>query len=411
VRRLQFLYFALGASTAILNPFLVVIADEHGLSSEAIGVMAALGAAGMFAAGPIWGHLGDYVIGRRKALLAANLIASAMALAIAAPISNLVLALLVPVYVLAQGSSIGLCDSLVIATIENPHRDYGRIRMMASVAFGLISIAAGFLYNETGYAIASPLFVVSVAVIALVLVFVPDHRPVRERAATGAATGASPAIRQASRFGSTGLAFHIQPRLLGILAAAFLAWFAVNISFTFLSLRIVDLGGKSSDVAMSFGVSALAEVPGILLAARVAARLGLRGLFALGALGFSAAFVAWMALDTPAQIVASRVLTGICYGGMSVAMVLTISEILPEGLQATGQTLYQATAVGLAAIAGNAVGGLLYGTAGAPALFAVGAVMAAAGGLLGLVTLPVKVRRVTVPADLEDVVLPNSPVV
>jgi PPP family 3-phenylpropionic acid transporter len=418
VRRLQVLYLALGSSTAILNPFIAVILAAHGLGSEIIGVVVAFGAAGLFAAGPIWGHLGDYVIGRRGALLATTVIACATALAIAGPFPNYVLAVLMPLFMLSQGSSLGLCDSLAVGAVADPHRDYGRIRMMASISFAVVSIAVGFAYDVSGYELASLLYVASAIVIAATLVFVPDHRPLGQTYPAHAASGhdaissvGSPAIRRGPRFGSTGLAFHLQPRLPGILAATFLVWFAVNISFTFLSLRIVDLGGGASDVAMSFGVSALFEVPGMLLAARVAARLGLRGLFAVGALGYAAAFLSWTVLGTPAAIVASRSLTGLSYGGLTVAMVLTMGEVLPNGLQATGQTLYQATATGLGSIAGNTVGGLLYGSAGAPFLFGLCAAIGAAGALLGLFTLPARVRRVALPAEIEEVVVPNSPVV
>jgi MFS family permease len=406
------LYLVLGASTAILNPFLAPILKAHGLGPEVIGVVAALGAAGLFAAGPIWGHLGDYVIGRRRALLATTAIASVSALTLAGDLPPYTLAILMPLFVLSQGSSLGLSDSLAIGAMDDPHRDYGRVRMMASISFGLVSIAAGYVYDSTGYRLASVLYVISAVAIAAVLVFVPDRSPLaRNDWAKEIGTGRPAGARTPSRFGSSGLAFRIQPRLPGILASVFLTWFAVNVSFTFLSLRLVDLGGRSSDVALSFGISALFEVPGILLAARVAARVGLRGLFGLGAVGFAAAFLSWTALDSPSAIVASRALTGVSYGFLTVAMVLTMGEVLPAGLQATGQTLYQATATGLGSIAGNAIGGFLYGSAGASFLFGCCAALAVCGGVLGVATLPARIRRVALPADLEEVVVPNSPVV
>ena len=121
--------------------------------------------------------------------------------------------------------------------------------------------------------------------------------------------------------------------------------------------------------------------------------------------------MAWAILETPAQIVASRVLTGVCYAGLTVAMVLTMEELLPSALQATGQTLYQATAIGLGSIGGSAAGGLLYGSAGPRALFVFCAAIGLAGALVGWLALPARARRVNVPPDLEDVVVPRSPVV
>ena len=45
----------------------------------------------------------------------------------------------------------------------------------------------------------------------------------------------------------------------------------------FVSIRIVELGGQPSDVALSFGLSALAEVPGLIVAGWLVRQVGVRG--------------------------------------------------------------------------------------------------------------------------------------
>jgi len=411
VRGLRLLYLGLGASSAALNPFIAVILVQHGFDSVAIGVVVAVAAAGSFGFMPVWGHIGDYVLGRRRTLRIVYLTASVAAIGFAGPVSGLALAVLMIVYFVSQSSCAALADSITVSTLSDPRREYGRMRMLASLAFGVVIIPLGFLYDRTGYGVASLLFIATALATALVLAFVPDYRPssrVHQQSSNGEPAGV--AKDSALRFGSTGLAFRCQPRLPAVLVTIFLAWSAVNVSFTFLSLRIVELGGGASFVAMSFGVSSLLEVPGMLLAGRVVAKVGLRGLFAFGALGYAAGFLSWAILTTPSAIVASRAITGVANGSLVVAVVLTIGEILPESLQATGQTLYQATAVGLAAVAGNGVGGWLYGLAGAPFLFTMSAVVLAAAALLGLLALPARIRPAEVPASPEDVILPGSPV-
>jgi PPP family 3-phenylpropionic acid transporter len=428
VRGLRLLYLALGAGTAILNPFIIVILAEQGFGPAAIGLVGAIGSASLFAAAPMWGHIGDTLIGRRQTLILVETLATITAVGMGLPVIPVVLAGLVIVFTLSQGACMALCDSLSVSVLDDPRLQYGRIRMLSSLAFAFVSVPLGLLYDRTGYYLAGPLFIVGAALLFAALTRVPGTRPVRgARTAAGPkavpaqrSTGGrrplptrrdGPVIKTASRLGSAGVAFQIQPRLFGVLASVLLVFFPVMISFTFLSLRIVSLGGQASDVALSFGVSALAEVPGMLLAARLAARLGLRGLFALGAVAFAAGFLSWTVLDSPSAIVATRVVTGLGYGSLVVAMVLTMGEILPGALQATGQTLYQAVATGLASVVGNLLGGVLYGSAGPAALFALCALSAAVGAALGWLTLPARVRRVSVPAVIEDVVRPNSPLV
>jgi MFS transporter, PPP family, 3-phenylpropionic acid transporter len=433
VRGLRLLYLALGAATAFLNPFIPVILQARGLDPAEIGLVTALAAVALIVAIAAWGHIGDAILGRRRTLQVCAVLAIGVAFGIGLPVPGLVLAGLVVAFTCTQGSFLALADSVSVNVLTDPRRHYGRIRMLASLSFAVAAILVGILYDRTGYGMATPLYAAAALAMIVAVIWTPDRPPVAWASSSPAGAGDAPdsrpkvrqsvpsptldpawapeLIRSRSRFGSTGVAFSTQPRLLGVLTTVALVWFSVMVSFTFLSLRIVDLGGRASDVALASGISAFAEIPGMLLAARFAGRIGLRGLFSLSTVGFAACFVAWAFLNSPDQIVVTRLLTGFCYGGMTVSMVLTMGELLPTHLQVTGQTLYQGTATGVAAVAGNSIGGLLYGFAGAPVLFVVCAVVAVAGAMLGLFTLPAHARAVTTPPDIEEVVLPNAPLV
>ncbi|HYH94183.1 MAG TPA: MFS transporter, partial [Candidatus Saccharimonadales bacterium] len=151
---------------------------------------------------------------------------------------------------------------------------------------------------------------------------------------------------------------------------------------------ITDLGGSPSDVALASGLSAAAEIPAMLLAGRVASRIGLRGMFVGSALLYAVCLASWTVIDVPAGIIATRAITGIAFAGVIVGVVLTIAALLPPHLQATGQSLYQTTAFGIAAIIANLVGGLLYEDIGPVAVFGGGAVLAVAAAVLGWVAFP-----------------------
>jgi MFS family permease len=360
----------------------------------------------------VWGHLGDRVLGRKLTLQVCTVVAIGVAVGVGLPVPPLVLGLLVVAFNCSQGVLLALADAVAVNSLRDPGSEYGRIRLLASLSFAIATIAAGFLYDRLGYSVASLVYVAfALLLVAAALGTEDDSRRSRTLAPVGrpaeaaadlspgtlpaapdSVTGSAAAGDPASPFGSTGLAFRTQPRLLPVLATVAVTWFAIVVSFTFLSLRIVGLGGQASDVALSFGVSAFAEIPGMLLAARLASRIGLRGLFCVGAVAFGVAFLSWAVLTSPAAIVATRALTGLAYGALTVAMVLTIGQLLPGSLQATGQTLYQGTATGIAAVAGNVAGGYLYGSAGPSFLFVVCGAMCVAGGLLALFTLPGRVR-------------------
>jgi len=150
----------------------------------------------------------------------------------------------------------------------------------------------------------------------------------------------------------------------------------------------VQLGGAPSDLALSAGLAAFAEVPGLVLAYRVAARIGLRGLFVASSVLYSVAILSWAVIETPELIIASRFLSGPAFAGLAVACVLTINVLLPLRLQATGQSLYQTIAFGVGAMFANLIGGAIYESLGAPALFAGSSAVAFAAAVLGWLVLP-----------------------
>ena len=120
----------------------------------------------------------------------------------------------------------------------------------------------------------------------------------------------------------------------------------------------------------------------------VAVRFGVRPLFTFAALLYAACIASWTFLDQPLAIVATRAVTGIAFSGIIVSVVVTIARMLPSDLQATGQSLFQLTAFGVAAIIANILGGILFEQYGPAALFGTGAVLAVVAAGVGWLAFP-----------------------
>ena len=384
MKALRVIYLAIGASTASLSAFIAVILQDRGLSSQVIGLITGTGALALFAAIAFWGHIGDRILGRRNTLQMVAVIAMTIAIGIGLPMPPILLAILVVGFISTHGVILALADALTVNTLGNPDRQYGKIRLMASLSFGVATIGVGFVVDRFGYPVTSLFYLFfGTCLVSAAFAAPPD----REAATRSRATQT---LETSSRFGSTGTAFRTQPRLLPVLATIALVAAAMAAGITFLSLRLIALGGQASDVALSFGISAFAEIPGMFLAARLSRRFGLRGVFCLSAVAYSAAFASWAVLMSPSAIVVTRLLTGLAFAGITYSMVLTIGQLLPGTLQATGQALYQGTASGIASAGGNVIGGVLYGSFGAPTLFLVCAGLCLAGGIIALATLPAR---------------------
>jgi MFS transporter, PPP family, 3-phenylpropionic acid transporter len=195
------------------------------------------------------------------------------------------------------------------------------------------------------------------------------------------------------RGGAIREAFAVQPALPRALAAIGLVYVGVFAGFTFLPLRIVELGGGAPQVAVASAVSAAVEIGAMVWAGRLMARIGLRVLFGVSALLYGVTLVLWAVLPSPEAIIASRVLSGAAYAGLWIACVMTIGRLLPARLQGSGQSLFSITATGGAGFLANVVGGLLYAGQGATVVFVLCALAGVVGVAVGWAALPGRAAR------------------
>ena len=381
---LRALNLSIGLAIGVFVPFISVILASRGFGPAQIGFVASLGALGFTVAVPVWGHLADVRLGRPRTLQFCAIGAGAAVILLLRDWAMAVVVLLFVTYWVFSSSWQPLSDAIAVNALRARRGGYERVRLLASLTFAIGTIGAGLLYDRTGYDASYVLLASGAALIALTATSVPDVG--RADLTAHRAHSATPA--RTWRLGSVGVALRVAPRLGAVLFVVALLHIGIISGYTFLSLRLVELGGSPSVVALSAGISAFAEIPAMLVAGWIAVRIGLRGLFAIGALLYGVSFLSWAVVDSVGLIIASRVLIGFSFASVVIATVLTIATLLPAELQATGQALFQTTAFGIAAIIANVVGGLLYSTAGHAAVFGLGAVLAVAAAIGGWLVMP-----------------------
>jgi len=387
---LRLVVLALGVALGVFYPFISVILASRGLGPAQIGLVASIGAVGFTLAVPAWGHIADVRLGRARTLQICAIGGAVAVGALLGPWPPIVIALLFFAYWIFESSWQPLADALTVNLVDR--RRYGRVRLLTSLSFAIASIAAGFFYDQAGFDAAYILAVAATLAIAVAATRVPDvGRADLETPGHGAMTpghGAATPSRSRPWLGSAGVALRVAPRLGAVLVAVMLINITIISGFTYLPLRLADLGSPPSDVALSAGVSAMAEIPAMLVAARVAQWVGLRGMFVVSALIYGGVSASWIVLDSAPLIIATRLVSGVAFAWILVCVVLTIARLLPSELQATGQSLYQTFAFGLGAIVANLVGGVLYANIGHSAVFGLGLVLAILAATMGWFVFP-----------------------
>lgn len=373
---IRLLFVFNGIAVAVVLPFASVILADRGFDAPAIGVVIALTSVATVASVSAWGHVADVVLGRARALQVAVLAAAGVLVVFALPLPAVLVGAAYVAYAASYGAVGPLADALAVNAMHDPAREYGRVRALTSASFALASVGLGLVYGVAGYGPAALLFGVIGVATAVAGGRVPD---------LGRAT-----LVAHRRGGAIREAFAVQPALPRILLAIGLVYSGVLAGFTFLPLRIVELGGGAPEVAIASAVSAAVEIGAMVAAGRLVPRIGLRVLFGASALLYAVALALWGVLPSPETIIVSRLVSGFGYAGLWIAGVMTIQRLLPPRLQGSGQALFTITATGVAGVLANIGGGLVYGGQGAGALFAIAAGLAVAGAVVGWTALPAR---------------------
>jgi MFS family permease len=398
MRWLRALYLCNGLAVGALYGFVPVLLKAKGFDAALIGLTTSLGSVGYSLALPAWGHVGDILTGPRRALQLACIPAAVFALGLNAPLPVVAVIVCLVVVTAGGGPTAALTDAMAMPILANASREYSRLRLLSSFAGASTSIVCGLVYSRTGYVAAPIIYSLTMGLMILSAQMVPLGRDSeRHRMARGELEGRAHAAASRGRFGSVGEALSGRPRLLAVLAATLLIMIGFMAAATYISVRIADLGGGALEVGLSNGMAWGAEVPGLVLAGLLVPRFGSRNVLAVSAAAFTLCLASWIVLVDTGPILFTRFLSGICFGGILISLVLTIAQLLPARLQATGQTLFQATAFGVAAVVANLLGGLLYSAAGPLGVFGGGAVCTLAGCALGFLVLPDVLATPTAP--------------
>jgi PPP family 3-phenylpropionic acid transporter len=388
MRRSSYLYFVIGLMQAAYLPFAGIVLRDRGLSFEAIGLIGALNSAVALAAGPIWGHLGDAVLGRSTAFrLAVISAAIGVVLFAIGPYAGLPGAALAA---FAGAGLVPLLDSIGMEQLARVGGQWGPLRAITSFSYAAMCILSGALVASGGAIVIAPLYAITALV--LILGTVGLHTaPALGHGARHAQSEAEAEVERSEiagpnaeiavagdwrdRFGTMTLAFQQSPKLFSFLALSLVANVGAGIFYSYGSFRIQEVGGSAAAVAFGGSVSAAVEIPFFLAGGIIATRLGLRSLFSFGLVAMGVCSVAYAFIDSPYWLAIARSLVGVGFACTLLASVLSVREIVPLALQATGQALYQSVSYGLAVAIAALVGGILYGELGAAPLFLLSAVI------------------------------------
>jgi PPP family 3-phenylpropionic acid transporter len=391
-------FFCLGGLGIFFPFFSLYLRENAGLSGSQVGVVLAVLPLVGTAAQPLWGQLADRTGTRSRVLVLLSFGAAAGYLALGH--AQGFAALLLATALLACFAS-ALVPAAMSVTFALPSADrthaFGRMRVWGTVGFlflvvafprflhglqskrGLVPIAGG--PSEPGLEVMFPITAGFVALGGLLALALPRGGEVGLRAPRGD-------WRRLLRH-------RPYVRLLGF---TLVAYFFLQGPTSFFPIYVRSLGGTLDSVSNMWILMLSLEIPLVAFAGASLARVGPRGLLAIGTLAGGVRWTACGLLTDLAAVYPFQILHGVVVAGLVIGAPLYVEAVVPERLRSTGQGVLAMVGVSFGAITSHLGSGWLLEHAGPSAPYLVGGI----GGLVLAALVPLWLPPVARPAPAAD---------
>lgn len=359
----------------MFEPYMTVHFLRLGFTGQQIGWLAAVFPLFNFLFTPLVSRLADRTNRRVLILAAATACFAAMLAFLPFPTTFLGVLPIFALVMVFRSPLTALADSLIARMSETHQLNFGSMRLWGSIAFTLTSLGLAAAWQRSGFKL---MFWVSSA--CFILVVLAAFFLEEPEASKPLILGNEPPPDQPRPSGLP------EAGILFLLAGNFLIVGAVFMAGTFGTVYLASLKGGEAYVGALFGLSALAEVPGMLFGRRLAHRFGdtstLLFSYALTGVGF----IGYAFSFSPLPLLLFAMLRGVGFGVFLVTTVTIINRRAPENMFATYQGLEKSLCWGLAPLLGGPLSGWIYQVHGPSTLFLLNAVMTVIAGALLLPT-------------------------
>jgi PPP family 3-phenylpropionic acid transporter len=262
---------------------------------------------------------------------------------------------------------IPLSDSITMAHVRREEADYGKVRLWGTISFIFGSFAGGVILDGRTEDLVLWAIVLSCAIAVAGFVLLPDTRS-----------------EGTSRRMSRGVQLATRPIFLLFIATVALLMTSHTAVYAFGSLYWRSVGIDEKVIGFLWAFGAFAEIGVFWKGAALLKRFGPVWLIFIGA---AAGVLRWYLTGISTEIwvlVPVQALHAFTFGAAHLGGMTFISKAVPPELQATGQSLYSAIAMGAAYAFMLPYTGSLYADIGAERTFFVMAGLAAGSALLAV---------------------------
>jgi len=361
LRSQYFIYFGI---LGLYLPYFNLYCYHLGFSGTEIGLLSGMRSATLVIFPFVWGALADRFRRRKTIYLLCNILACVTWAGYLVTTDFGPMLALAVIYGMFYAPLISFLEAYAMDLLGDNKKGYGRVRVWGSVSFILIVTVLGHLIERFGVALIVPLILAGAML---------------QTVAAAALPKGSAAVLPAAQAGPVRVNW---PRAMVFLLCGFLMLVSHGTYYGFFSIHLENLGLPPTYIGISWAVAVLAEIIIMVNSQRLFARTSFETV--LLASFFIAAFrwVLLAAFSSPLIILGSQVLHAFSYGTFHMASILYMDRLTPGPAKTLGQAANNAITYGLGLMVGFMINGALFDHLGAPALFAISALIVLTGGIL-----------------------------
>ena len=348
--RYQFVFLAYFAAANGLVTFRNAYFQEIGLSGGEMGFLGALLIGGGLLAQPLWGMVAD-TFNATKQVLLIGIVMSGLA-ALLFPLADTVTWTLQLLIVATLSVSVFRAPIVPVITsmVLSEGIEYGHVRAVGSLAFGIGSFIVGWVITVTGLTAIFYVYALGMGVLFVTVLRIDDP-----------SADMSPDLRRdaLSLLGNRQFALLL---VVGIIVGS-----VISADAAFLSVYMLELTGSDDLTGIAWLVKTVGEAS--LFVAVTAIGFDNRTLLSMGILGSLVTYaVLGLAPATP-LVIGVMFLSG---GGLAMFLLAAVRmthNFAPAALATTGQALLASVGMGIGRVLGQLASGQLVDFAGVVALY------------------------------------------
>ncbi len=365
VRNLRFFrayyFFFIGAG-GFLSPFVTLFYKSRGLNGAEIGLLGALAAFSAMLTAPIWGRLGDTSSRPRRLIKAALLASACFALLRGIQSFFWSICLFIILDALFGSGTTSLSSLQALAAVNGEKSGFGSVRLWGSLGWAVVTPLAGFLIERLGLYIPFAGYAAMLVLAACALAFVRGN-PTSGR--SGAQPGHVP-VRRVLRSLAGNRA------MVGMALAFVTIWISTAGRVQFETLYMSQLGAKTGLIGIAGTVSALFEVPFMLLADRLIHRYGTGRILRISIIVQAVSFLPVVLFHSIPGIFLTRILASIALSLNAPSYYNYLVECAPPGQGTTVVSFFDVTLRNGVGLVAAPLAGLLFDLLGPYWLYAIG---------------------------------------